>query len=208
MESKFTKSKRNQGTEREGLGLLLSDLRFQRLDLPTKRRILELIGKSQAFGIQTFDAVMTPTPAPHISAENVDEHYATLRLIEMKTTRKPIRNQNLNGFFFGATEREYDMARTLGDRYLFAFIVLNSTNDYARPFAVLLTLEEVERRTRSQRIQYQVNFRSEYESPAGEGWVIILGDEAHIPLTLSEPDAFVEGGAPNVDPDTGDLQPP
>jgi hypothetical protein len=208
MESKFTKSKRNQGTEREGLGLLLSDLRFQRVDLPTKRRILELIGKSQAFGIQTFDAVMTPTPAPPISAENVDEHYATLRLIEMKTTRKPIRNQNLNGFFFGATEREYDMARTLGDRYLFAFIVLNSTNDYARPFAVLLTLEEVQRRTRSQRIQYQVNFRSEYESAAGDGWVIILGDEAHIPLTLSEPDAFVEGGAPNVDPDTGDLQPP
>jgi hypothetical protein len=204
-ESKFTKSKRNAGTEREGLGLLLSDLRFQGVDLPTKRRILELVGASQSFGIQTFDAVMTPTPVPPISADNIDEHYPMLRLIEMKTTRKPIRNRNLNGFFFGATEREYDMARALGDRYLFAFIVLNSTNDYARPFAVLLTLEEVERRTRSQRIQYQVNFRSEYESPAGDGWVIILGDETHIPLTPSEPDALVEGGVPDVDPDAGDL---
>lgn len=205
MESKFTKSKRNQGTEREGLGLLLSDLRFQRVDLPTKRRILELIGTSQAFGIQTFDAVMTPAPEPPISIENIDEYYPAIRLIEMKTTRKPIRNQNLNGFFFGATEREYDMARTLGERYLFAFIVLNARNDHARPFAVLLTLEEVERRTRSQRIQYQVNFRSEYESPAGEGWVIILGDETHIPLTPSEPDALVDGGAPDVDPDAGDV---
>ena len=47
----------------------------------------------------------------------------TLRLIEMKTTKKAIQNASLHGFFFGATEREYDMARALGDRYLFAFIV-------------------------------------------------------------------------------------
>ncbi|HZD80269.1 MAG TPA: hypothetical protein VE646_09550 [Actinomycetota bacterium] len=76
----------------------------------------------------------------------------------MKTTRKRIRDESLLGFFFGATEREYDMARTLGDRYLFAFIVLNDTNDYGRSFAVLLPLDEVERRTQKRRIQYQVNF--------------------------------------------------
>lgn len=205
MESKFTKSKRNQGTEKEGLGLLLADRRFQRVDLPTKRRILELIGKSQAFGIQTFDAVMTSTPTGTISVENIDEHFPTLRLIEMKTTRKTIRNQNLNGFFFGATEREYEMARTLGDRYLFAFVVLSAANDYARPFAVLLTLDEVERRTHSQRIQYQVNFRRGYESSTRDGWVIVLGDASHIPQIPLEPDALVEGGAPDMNPDAGDL---
>jgi hypothetical protein len=81
----------------------------------------------------------------------------------MKTTRKPIRNEALSGFFFGATEREYEMAAALGDRYLFAFVVLSSVNDYERPFAVLLSLEEVEARTRSKRIQFQVNFRSDIE---------------------------------------------
>ena len=69
----------------------------------------------------------------------------------MKTTRKPIRNEALSGFFFGATQREYDMAAALGDQYLFAFVVLNSENDYERPFAVLLSLEEVEARTRTKR---------------------------------------------------------
>ena len=58
-ESKFTKSRSNAGTEREGLSLLLTDPRFQVPNLATKRRILELIGTTQAFGIQTFDAVMT-----------------------------------------------------------------------------------------------------------------------------------------------------
>jgi hypothetical protein len=156
--SKFTKSKSNSGTEKEGPGLLLSDARFQVPKLATKRRILEMIGKTEAFGIQTFDAIMTPEPAPPITAETVDGLFPTLRLIEMKTTRKRIRDESLLGFFFGATEREYDMARTLGDRYLFAFIVLNDTNDYGRPFAVLLPLDEVERRTQKRRIQYQVNF--------------------------------------------------
>ena len=31
----------------------------------------------------------------------------------MKSTRKPIRNEALSGFFFGATEREYEMAEPL-----------------------------------------------------------------------------------------------
>jgi hypothetical protein len=181
--SKFTKSKSNSGTEKEGMGLLLADRRFQRVDLLTKRRILELIGKSTAFGIQTFDAVMTLEPTEEINVYNVERRFKDLRLIEMKTTKKPIRSDRLEGFFFGATEREYEMARTLGDRFLFAFVVLNKANDYGRPFAVLLTLDEVERRTQKRRIQYQVNFRTDLEpiGGPGPGWVIVLGDETHIP---------------------------
>ena len=182
MTSKFTKSLSNKGTEKEGIRLLLADLRFQVVDLLAKRRILELIGKPGAFGTQTFDAVMTPRRAAPITLDNVDQAFPTLTLIEMKTTRKPIKNESLHGFFFGATEREYDMARTLGDRYLFAFIVLNDTNDYGRPFAVLLTLDEVERRTQKRRIQYQVNFRSDLApiGGAGAGWLVLLGDETHL----------------------------
>ncbi|MGA9161365.1 MAG: hypothetical protein WB297_10965 [Actinomycetota bacterium] len=183
-QSKFTKSKSNAGTEKAGLSLLLSDPRFQVPNLATKRRILELIGKTERFGIQTFDAVMSPEPLGPITYESVEGLYPSLRLIEMKTTRKAVQNDALHGFFFGATEREYEMARTLGDHYLFAFIVLSSANEYGRPFAVLLTLDEVERRTQSRRIQYQVNFRSDLTpvGGAGEGWLVLLGDETDIPL--------------------------
>jgi hypothetical protein len=59
-DSKFIKSPANSGTEKAGLSLLLADQRFQVPNLATKRRILELIGKTEAFGTQTFDAVMTP----------------------------------------------------------------------------------------------------------------------------------------------------
>jgi hypothetical protein len=163
MESKFGKSLLNKGTENSGLALLLTDRRFQGVDLLTKRRILELIDIPGAFGTQTFDAVLTNAPVEPLHPENVEKHFSTLRLVEMKTTRKPIRNEALSGFFFGATEREYAMATALGERYLFAFVVLNSANDYERPFAVLLSLEEVEARTRSKRIQFQVNFRSDIE---------------------------------------------
>jgi hypothetical protein len=182
--SKFTKSLSNKGTEREGIGLLLTDPRFQVIDLLTKRRILQLIGKPGAFGTQTFDAVMTPRPIEPITLDNIDEAFPELRLIEMKTTRKPIRNESLHGFFFGATEREYDMARTLDRQYLFAFIVLNDANEYGRPFAVLLTLDEVERRTLKRRVQYQVNFRSDLGPVGGpgEGWVVLFGDERHLPI--------------------------
>ena len=161
MESKFGKSLRNKGTENSGLALLLTDRRFQGVDLLTKRRLLELIDIPGAYGTQTFDAVLTDVPVEPLHLANIDEHFSTLRLVEMKTTRKPIRNAALNGFFFGATEREYAMAAALGDRYLFAFVVLNSLNDYERPFAVLLSLAEVEGRTRSKRVQFQVNFRSD-----------------------------------------------
>jgi hypothetical protein len=101
---------------------------------------------------------MTPEPVVPITIANIAEHLASIRLVEMKSTRKPIKDANLNGFFFGATEREYAMAAALGDRYLFAFVVLNSLNVYGRPFAVLLTLDQVERRTRAKRTQFQVNF--------------------------------------------------
>jgi hypothetical protein len=91
-QSKFTKSKSNQGTEKEGLGLLLTDPRFQVPNLATKRKILELIGKTESFGIQTFDALMTAGPVPPVVADNVEGLFPTLRLIEMKTTRKAIQN--------------------------------------------------------------------------------------------------------------------
>ena len=127
--SKFTKSQTNSATEKAGLSVLLTDERFQVVNLACKQRILELIAHaglgSGAFGHQTFDAVMFPKPGPMLTVNNLDGFFDQLTLVEMKTTRKPIRDAALNGFFFGATERERAMARALGDRYLFAFVVLN-----------------------------------------------------------------------------------
>ena len=70
------------------------------------------------------------------------------------------------------------MAAALGDRYLFAFVVLSSVNDYERPFAVLLSLEEVEARTRSKRIQFQVNFRSDIQPTDVPKTLIVFQPEA------------------------------
>lgn len=83
----------------------------------------------------------------------------SIALVEVKTTHKPIRNTALNGFFSGTTDRQYQLARAAGHRYRYAFAVLNSTNDYGHPFCVLLTLDEIERRTGSKRLQYQVSVR-------------------------------------------------
>jgi hypothetical protein len=160
-EAKFLKSMSNKRTENRALELLLADRRFQRVDLATKLRIIDALPVQGEWGVQTFDAVMTTTPIDAITLSNVDAVLPTLHLVEMKSTRKPIKDANLNGFFFGATEREYAMAAALGDRYVFAFIVLNSANDFGRPFAVLLTLDQVVGRTRAKRTQFQVNFRTQ-----------------------------------------------
>jgi hypothetical protein len=187
--SKFEKSGINKRTEKEGVSLLLRDSRFQLVSLATKRRILELIGVSGSFGTQTFDLVMTPAVVPPITPETVDDHFPTLTLIEMKTTKGAVTDQALRGFFFGATQREYTMAEELGSRYCFAFVVLNETNVFGKPFAVLLTLEEVEQRTRARRVQYQVNFRTDMDpEDTDEEHVIVFGEHGDIPLgTPTEP---------------------
>jgi hypothetical protein len=175
--TKFEKSRSNRRTESEGLSLLLADARFQVLSTPAKRKVIELLLEKGAFGIQTFDVVMSPSPVEPIDDSNIERLLPSLTLVEMKTTRKPIKDGSLNGFFFGATEREYDMARALGSRYAFAFVVLNKDNVYGRPFAVLLSLEQVEERTRAKRTQFQVNFRSDMSDQQQARGLFLLGTD-------------------------------
>lgn len=159
-EPELSASDKRLGTETDGLSVLLQDKRMQAVDLPTKKRILELFMVSGAFKPQSFDAVMTSNPAPPLNLSNIEEHFPQLTLVEMKTTRAPIKNVALNNFFFGATDNEFQMAKALKDRYVFAFVVINDANDYGRPFFVLLTLEQLHARTRTSRVQYQMNFRN------------------------------------------------
>lgn len=180
--SRFTKSLQNRSTEKSGLSILLRDPRFQVVDTPLKRRIIELIGVSATFGIQTFDLVMTAEPRPPITLSTLETLFQELRMVEMKVTKKPIKNEALNGFFFGATEREKAMAKALGEKYRFAFVVLTDENDYGRPFAVLLSLDELERRTRPWRVQYQVNFRTDLtvDDVEASHQLVILGSESDL----------------------------
>ena len=154
------KSKRNRVVEKAGLhDVLLKDPRFQAPTTETKKAILKGLGlgDTKLYGPQSFDAIMLPQPTEPIDGSSLPRILDQIILVEMKTTKKPIKDAGLAGFFFGATQREYDLAAKLGDRFRFAFVVLNSANIYGKPFAVLLTLQELEHRTRSKRIQYQVN---------------------------------------------------
>lgn len=157
---RYGRSLANRRTENDGMALLLGDPRFQAVDAETKRQIVDTLGFASKgrYGPRTFDLVMTPEPVEPLTPRTVDRHLGALRLVEMKTSRKAIADASLSGFFFGATQNEYELAELLGSRYVFAFVVLNDRNTFGRPFAVLLTLDQVEARTRVRRVQYQVNF--------------------------------------------------
>lgn len=73
-------------------------------------------------------------------------------LVELKTTKKYL-PENPKGFFFGATENEFNFGKILGPRFRFCFVSLNEKgSSYA-----FLTLEELEERIKNRRIQYQIN---------------------------------------------------
>jgi hypothetical protein len=146
-------------------------------DKAIKKTILDFFAIKGTQTVRTFDLVRTNHPAPPLNAANIGEYLPEIRLCEIKSTKAPIKNSALNGFFFGATETEYNLARALGAHYLFLFVVLNPNNDFGRPFFVPLTLAQVENRTRVRSIQYQVNFRSDMtvdESALGD-WVSYSG---------------------------------
>jgi hypothetical protein len=192
-EAKFTKSLSNRASENAALKVLLTDRRFQAIDSETRWHLLSLIGVSRdaGYGARTFDAVMTPRPVEPLTKANIGQHLEGMRLIEMKATRKPIEDARLNNFFFGATDNEFRMARDLGRRYLFAFVVLNETNRYGRPFAVLLTLEQLDERTGSKRTQYQVNLRRDIPEGAVSQEVVVLGEpDPDLRMVAEEGEAY------------------
>ena len=188
-DQKFTKSRSNQGVQRTGRDLLLLDPRFQDISLKVKKAILELIPEKQGFGTSSFDLIMRSAGVPEITEANLAEHWRSIRLVEMKATKKPIKDAALNQFFFGATANEIRMAEALGDRYLFAFVVLHDENIFGRPFARLLTLSELRQMTRPWRTQYQVNFRSDLsgEGLVADGELILVVDKDSPPAPPPAP---------------------
>jgi len=146
---------KNNTTEKEGIQYLMEmDIRFVLPDLDTKKEILSYLNQPVK-NTKTFDLI-------HINKDDfsigdqIDLDIITL--IELKTTRKKLEN-NPYGFFFGATENEFDFARRLGDRYKFCFVCLHPECRSYR----LLTLTELEVLIKNKRTQYQVNMKNKID---------------------------------------------
>ena len=175
-ESKFLKSGRNRRTENAGLAVLLRDERYQVLPVDVKRAVLAELGAPDA-PHQEFDAIRTDEPAAPVTASTLHAMAPSIRLVEMKTTRKPIRDSRLHGFFFGVTESELTLAERLADRYLFAFVVLSNLNIYGTEFFTLLTADQLNERIHSKRTQYQVTLvrtAREVTAPYGTGPGVLI----------------------------------
>ena len=107
VEAKYVKSGLNAGTERNAIELVLEDKRFQRPASALKSRILKGIHPDIGdWSQKTFDLILTSIPRDDITESNLATLLDDIRVVEVKTTRKPIRNRALNNFFFGSTDRQ------------------------------------------------------------------------------------------------------
>lgn len=100
---------------------------------------------------RAFDLIQIPGHINNETEITLDET-KNIRLIELKTTEKYLPNLP-KGFFFGATQNEFDLAERLGDRYAFCFVCLN---EKSKGFH-LLTLSELNKIIRTKRVQHQIN---------------------------------------------------
>ena len=109
-----------------------------------------MLGIDRRFS-RAFDLVLIPgfTNLNEVIRLNKTEE---ITLIELKTTKKKLENLP-TGFFFGATESEFTLAKQLGDNYKFCFVSIHEeTKKY-----VLLTLDELNKIIKTKRIQFQIN---------------------------------------------------
>lgn len=143
----------NNITEKEGVNFLLENYTgFFKVDLHTKKELLDLLNIEHRF-LQSFDLIYVPEMVGKIADTGfVQTYLEDILLIELKTTKKYLPD-NPKGFFFGATENEFNFGEILGSRFRFCFVSLNERgSSYA-----LLTLDELEGRIKNRRIQYQIN---------------------------------------------------
>lgn len=143
----------NNVTEKEGVNYLIENYTgFFKIDLTTKKELLDLLKIEHRF-LQAFDLIYVPEMVGKIAdAGFIQTYLEDIILVELKTTKKYL-PENPKGFFFGATENEFNFGKILGSRFRFCFVSLNEKgSSYA-----FLTLEELEERIKNRRIQYQIN---------------------------------------------------
>lgn len=143
----------NNVTEKEGINYLIEEQTgFFKIDKAMKKELLDRVNIPHNF-LQSFDMVYIPKlKGIQFEKDYIETHLDEILFVELKTTKKYLPN-NPKGFFFGATENEFNFGKILGVRFRFCFVCLNEKS----PSYVLLTIEEIEKMTRNRRIQYQIN---------------------------------------------------
>lgn len=149
----FTLTLSNNVTEKEGVNYLIENYTgFFKIDLATKKELLDLLKIEHRF-LQAFDLIYIPDMVgKEVTSEFLQTYLEDIILVELKTTKKYL-PENPKGFFFGATENEFNFGKILGDRFRFCFV---SLNDKGSSYS-LQTIEELEARIKNKRIQYQIN---------------------------------------------------
>ncbi|SHF70138.1 hypothetical protein SAMN03080594_106233 [Arenibacter palladensis] len=143
----------NNVTEKQGINYLVEEQTgFFKIDKLMKKELLDKVNIPHNF-LQSFDMVYIPKLKGIVfDKDYIETHLDEILFIELKTTKKYL-PENPKGFFFGATENEFNFGKLLGDRFRFCFVCLNEKS----PSYALLTIEELEKKIRNRRIQYQIN---------------------------------------------------
>lgn len=149
----FTLTLSNNVTEKEGINYLIENSTgFFKIDLATKKELLDLLKIEHRF-LQAFDLIYVPDMVgKKVNSDFLQTFLEDIIFIELKTTKKYL-PENPKGFFFGATENEFNFGKILGARFRFCFV---SMNEKGSSFS-LQTSEELEARIKNKRIQYQIN---------------------------------------------------
>jgi hypothetical protein len=149
----FTLTLSNNATEKQGVNYLLENhTGFFQIDLATKKELLTLLEIEHKY-LQSFDLIYIPDlVGKKVDAAFIETNLEDIILVELKTTKKYL-PENPKGFFFGATENEFNFGQKLGDRFRFCFV---SLNEKCSSFS-LQTIEELEKLIKTKRIQYQIN---------------------------------------------------
>ena len=153
VEQSFTITVSNNKTEKAGIDYLTANATgFFYVDNLTRKRILELLEMPAKY-VRAFDMVYIPRFDRQILTEDfIETHIDEIILIELKVTRKYL-PENPKGFFFGATQNEFDFGERLRDKFRFCFVSLHERGSSH----VLMTIAELEAIIRNRRIQYQIN---------------------------------------------------
>jgi hypothetical protein len=147
----YTITLENNKSEKEAINFLIeTNIEFLNLDKQGRKLIMEKLNIPSHFS-RAFDLVMVKgrvNSYDSIELSNFDD----IILVELKTTKKKLVNLP-KGFFFGATENEFNLAKLLGNKYKFCFVSIHKESlSYS-----LLSLDELDKIIKTKRIQYQIN---------------------------------------------------
>lgn len=141
----------NNKTEKRGIDFLReSDSRFLLPTTEGRKQIMKVMGIDKKYS-RAFDLFILPG---HTNLENeiTVEQANDIILIELKTTEKYLPDLP-KGFFFGATQNEFDLAEQMKEKYKFCFVSLHSDSQKFE----LLTASELDKMVVNKRVQFQIN---------------------------------------------------